>query len=166
MRMMLNKSAVVYSCTGLLLLLVCSMFLNGTPAATGMLSTWTKSGGLSGPMLETPNIVEVVNQNAETQSSNDLDTPLPTSSPHQPALVPPSPPPPGKHALTQNQHNTKEFELTATKNNGKVVLLTGATGLGHFQQVDDFHNKVKSNRLEYVERHGTLGSFALTENRL
>ena len=152
-RMLLTRSAVVYSCTGLFFLLVFSLFLNGTPDTAGVLSTWTaKSESDSRPGTETSVIVEVTNKNAETQSSNDLDTPLPTSNQAPPL---PLPPPYVKDTVTLNQQNPKEFELVSTKNKGKVVLLTGATGPGHFRQVDDFHNKVRSNRLEYAQRHGT-----------
>lgn len=164
MRTLVTKTAVVYSCTGLLLLLVFSMFLNATPNAPGVLSPWTKGGGLAQPISETPlTIIEITNQNAETQSSNDLDTPLPTSSSAKSAQpsppLPPAPPPTSDDAQTQTSKIQNEFEIIQTKNNGKVVLLTGATGPGHFQQVDDFNHKVISNRREYAYRHGTPFAF-------
>ncbi len=161
MRMLMARSTVVYSCTGLLLLLVFSMFLNRTPNTTGVLSTWTKQHGLPTPVLDTATIVEVTNKHSETQSSNDLDTPevksvalqTNTASPPIDAL---------EHnlekSLSQTHKNPKEFEAIATKNNGKLVLLTGATGPGHFQKVENFHQKVTSNRREYANKHGILCS--------
>src|SRR5579859_1031084 len=116
MRTLVTRTAVVYSCTGLSLLLMFSMFLNQTPNAKGVLPAWTKSESLTQPVLESSTtIIEITNHNAETQSSNDLDTPLPTSSSAQPPpALPPAQPPTSDHARTQSHQSSNEFELITT----------------------------------------------------
>jgi len=49
----------------------------------------------------------------------------------------------------------QRIPLIETKNGGKVVILTGATGLAHFSGVTDFFSKMTSNRLAYANKHGT-----------
>lgn len=161
MRMLLTRSSVVYSCTGLLLLLIFSMFVNSTPNPSGVLSTWKTQHGLPSPVLDSATIVEVTHKHSETQSSNDLDTPEVHAIALQTNTAPHPVDPPSndlEQTLAQPHQNPKEFESIATKNNGKVVLLTGATGPGHFQKVDNFHHKVTSNRRQYADKHGTLSS--------
>ena len=64
--------------------------------------------------------------------------------------------PSGKTFSPAQEHmNSKaRMPVFSTRNNGKVVLLTGATGPGHFSNVSEFFAKITNNRLDYVNAHG------------
>src|SRR5579859_706182 len=48
----------------------------------------------------------------------------------------------------------EKLPLISTHGDGKVVLLTGTTGPGHFQGVQDFYSKIIDNRLNHSKTHG------------
>jgi hypothetical protein len=46
------------------------------------------------------------------------------------------------------------FPIVSTRNRGSVVMLTGATGPGHFTDLQDFYPMVVENRMEYANSRG------------
>jgi hypothetical protein len=58
------------------------------------------------------------------------------------------------------------FPIVSTRNHGSVVMLTGATGPGHFSDLQDFYPMIVDNRMEYANSRGALAHFSETDNRI
>jgi hypothetical protein len=120
------RPRLLHFCTGLLLLIFISVFAAGN---------WRVEN------VRTKILDEDEGLDSETWvSSNDLDTPT-----AQAENVP---------GGTQRV-NADGLPIVATGRNGKVVMLTGASGPGHFSSVPEFYNRVIQNRMEYAAVHGT-----------
>jgi len=61
----------------------------------------------------------------------------------------------GKHTSSQTSYG---FPIVSTRNQGSVVMLTGATGPGHFGEIQDFYAMIVENRMEYANARGTAES--------
>lgn len=46
------------------------------------------------------------------------------------------------------------FPIVSTHNRGSVVILTGATGPGHFADIQDFYPMIVENRMQYANSQG------------
>jgi hypothetical protein len=58
------------------------------------------------------------------------------------------------------------FPIVSTRNRGSVVMLTGATGPGHFTDLQDFYPMVVENRMEYANSRGSRPLHIGADNRL
>jgi hypothetical protein len=142
MRPLLSRNGIAYTCTAVLGLVILSIVFSGSPEGSGALSPWSPTTSKT-PV--TPTILSSITELHKDDSqgpvlqSDKLDTPgtsMPTTQ-------------------EQTAQIGGGLPIISTNNNGSVVLLTGAAGLGNFRDVQDFYNKITTNRLEYANSHGT-----------
>lgn len=138
---MLTKRGIVYGCTALIILLFLSLVITGIPDTSGVAAIL-------------PSIID-----------DPIPKPLPINSPptkqrptyENPDELPSTPPPHGeeeKPADHYGKHTKEGLPLISTNNGGKVVLLTGATGPGNFDEIEGFYSKIVNNRFDYANAHG------------
>jgi hypothetical protein len=133
-RPLFTRRGIVYSCSTLFILLLFSVTLIGLPDGGAMMaSSWTSRGD------ETPLWITPVSPLNHIRPPNIHNSFLP------------HPPPQSLNGLDEQER----IPLISTNNNGTVVMLTGATGPGHFARVPDFFSKVVNNRLDYANAHGS-----------
>ena len=120
--------------------------LTGTPDATGGVSVSPSTTGdrIPKPLLKTPPA------KGHAGTNENLDQ-FPSTNPSEHG---------GKPTNRGDVQHTKDgLPLISTRNGGKVVLLTGATGPGHFEAVEGFYSKIVNNRLDYANTHGFVIPF-------
>ena len=159
----LTKRGIVYGGTVALVLMLLSLMATGMPDAKDAGNTWRTSVGganavptttISTPPLEA-NRLPPIHHDSEHQISTTSPTTLPSSTTTPVAASPPLSPPIHRPDV---KHTEEGFPLISTHNNGKLVLLTGATGRGNFFEIPDFYSLIINNRLEYANRHGPTPS--------
>ena len=143
LRSMFSKRGIVYGCTALIILLLFSLMITGIPDRTDA-SSIRASNGDEFPQTSIPTTPAAIH---DVIHDPDFDT---METTHETHIPPPSP------AIQGNQLTKDGFPLISTQNNGRVVLLTGATGPGNFGEAEGFYSKTVNNRLEYVNAHGTV----------
>lgn len=146
-----TKRRIVYGCVGLLILFIFSFMIMGFPDGSSVSSVWT-------PKVDDTTLTPFPPMD---DNSSDSDIGLGSEYPHEHSPQPPSSPPPSAlsrptSSYPDETHTAEGFPLIQTRNNGKVVLLTGAMGSGNFEEVPDFYAKVVSNRADYARAHGIL----------
>jgi len=61
-----------------------------------------------------------------------------------------------KHGKQKSSQTSYGFPIVSTRNRGSVVMLTGATGPGHFVEIQDFYAMVVENRMDYANARGII----------
>ena len=158
LRLLLTKRGIVYGSTVLFLLVLLSLMITGVPDTKEVGSLWssTQQGAAnSGRTTSIQPLDDVVlpphiqhdDSRFQTSitSSVTTSTSVPVGTAH---LTPPT------HHLQDDKHTEDGFPLISTHNNGKLVILTGATGRGNFFEIPDFYPQIVKNRLDYVNHHG------------
>jgi hypothetical protein len=150
LRLLFTKRGIVYTGTAVFLLVMLSLLLMGVPDARDMSSRWTSNQDFK-PTTSIPPLDDVVlppiqNDDSGTQTSA---TSSETTSTTIVAELPPA-----AHHLADEKHTEDGFPLISTRNNGKLVLLTGATGPGNFFEIPNFYPIIMQNRLDYANHHG------------
>ena len=153
LRLLFTKRGIVYTGTALFLLVSLSLLLMGVPDARDMSSRWTsnqdfKPGTTSILPLDDVVLPPIQHDDSGTQTST---TSSDTTSTTIVAELPPA-----THHLADEKHTEDGFPLISTRNNGKLVLLTGATGPGNFFEIPNFYPIIMQNRLDYANHHGNL----------
>jgi hypothetical protein len=141
-RSILTKRGIIYGCTALIVLLLLSLIITGIPDGTNVSSNWSSNIDElpHNPIPSTlPAITDVIHD-PDFDSSKNPETHIP---------------PTYSSALQDAKLSKDGLPLISTQNNGRIVLLTGATGPGNFEKVEGFYSKVVSNRLDYAKAHGT-----------
>ena len=155
LRLLLTKRGIVYGATALFLLVLLSLMITGVPDAKEVGSLWSTTqddAAKSDPILPLDDVVlppHIQHDDSQFQtsitSSITTSTAVPVGTAH---LTPPT------HHLQDEKHTEDGFPLISTHNNGKLVILTGATGRGNFFEIPDFYPQIVKNRLDYVNHHG------------
>ena len=140
MRPLLTRTGIAYTCTGILGLVILSLMWSGTHEGTRVLSQWSP---MASETLKTPITTSTI-----TELNNDASPDLVEYT----NLDPPGTSIPAPQG--QKPQPVGGLPIISTKNNGTLVLLTGASGLGHFRGVEEFYTKITANRLEYANVHG------------
>jgi len=144
-----SKRTLIYGCTTLLLCVVFSLVYNGLPNAD-VLAGWGSRNAAGNSLVrgqgwDTFGLSDEEVQDARaSQELGMFHTAPPTSH--------------GNNGEDIASGQEQRIPLIETKNGGKVVILTGATGLSHFGAIPDFFSKMTSNRLDYANKHGTASS--------
>jgi len=137
---MFTKRGIVYGCTALIILMVLSFVITGMPDTSGVSSIW--------PLVTDDRIPKPLPMNPPTDGQ-------PNTHENPDEFTPtPAPPEDINPAHHYGEHTIDGLPLISTNNTGKVVLLTGATGLGNFEAVEGFYSKIVNNRLDYANAHG------------
>ena len=149
----------MYGGTALFLLVLLSLMVTGVPDTKEVGSLWSSTqhdATNSDPTTSIQPLDDVVlpphiqhdDSRFQTSitSSVTTSTPVPVGTAH---LTPPT------HHSQGEKHTEDGFPLISTHNNGKLVILTGATGRGNFFEIPDFYPQIVKNRLDYVNHHGT-----------
>ena len=140
LRGMFTKRGIVYGCTALIILMVLSFVITGMPDTSGVSSIW--------PLVTDDRIPKPLPINPPTDGQ-------PNTHENPDEFTPtPAPPEDINPAHHYGEHTIDGLPLISTNNTGKVVLLTGATGLGNFEAVEGFYSKIVNNRLDYANAHG------------
>jgi len=139
----MTKSTLAWGCTALLVFLCFSLVYTNIGDSNSLLSTWNSRGDERPihPTSSGKQSNDDPRDKADTQSSNEIDTP-------------------GQDDGTMTVTG-EGIPLVSTGGNGKVVMLTGATGPGQFTGIDDFYVKIIQNRLEYAKTHGIVKAMLL-----
>jgi len=139
LRPVLSKTAIAWACTLLLVIVSFSFILNGAPDGSGLSPVWAAKTDDRLPSMSAGVENGQIQDKEQWQSSNEMDTPAPLHS--------------GEETVTVTGEGVP---LISTNGQGKVVMLTGATGPGYFRAVHDFFNKIFQNRRDYARAHGLL----------
>jgi len=70
----------------------------------------------------------------------------------------------GKEGKQTSSQTNYGFPIVSTRNQGSVVMLTGATGPGHFGEIQDFYTMIVENRMEYAKARGTAHSSSIVRS--
>ena len=154
---LLTKRGAVYGGTAVILLVLLSVMVTGVPNSKAVGSIWssTSHAADSDPtksILPLNDVLPPIQWDGDSQrqttstSSSTSSTVVPVATAHLP---------PPTHHLQDEKHTEDGFPLISTHNNGKLVLLTGATGRGNFFEIPDFYPQIVKNRLDYATYHGT-----------
>ena len=164
-RLLLTKRGIVYVGTAVVLLVLLSLIVTGVPDAKEVGSLWgSKDHDASSDPTILPLDDDVLPpiQHDDSRPPTGSTSSVTTSSTVVPigtAYLPPS-----THHFPDEKHTEDGFPLISTHNNGKLVILTGATGRGNFFEIPDFYPQVVKNRLDYVNHHGTAQTHPLLPN--
>jgi len=153
LRPFIAKSTIIWGCTALIILIFLSLLLPKLADSDAILPGWSNPTRVQGPAapysLSSILVGGDPRDKADTQSSNEMDTPAQLQTPQD-------------QVMTTNEG----IPLVSTGGNGKVVMLTGATGPGHFKDVKEFYGKVMENRMAYAKAHGIPLLFGANDARV
>jgi len=159
LRLLFTKRGITYTGTAVLFLILLSLSMTGVPDTKDLDSLQTSHHAEAEPPTnilpfgdsDVGLLPPIQHDDSRLLPSTTSAKTTTTSS----VVAPTAQLPPPSHRLGEEKHTEDGFPLLSTQNNGKLVILTGATGKGNFFEIPNFYSNVVQNRLDYVNHHGT-----------